>query len=198
MKKNLNMISLRWLASALALPLAAWPLRAEPVSSNGIAATVNGEIITYYEILTDRQYRHDDALARVQYHDAELKAHLRQLKLATRERLIDERLIIQDFKVRGGTYSDSYLDGEIQSVIDEHYGGSEARFSTILAKFGETREEYREGLYTHDVVYWQTKENVDKKVLPTTTIDDAAKQRDKLRAKWIDSLKINAFIEIMS
>jgi hypothetical protein len=184
-------ISLRLLASALVL--VAWPLPAAPVS-NGIAAVVNGEIVTYYEINNDRQYHRDEVQARTQYHDAELSAHLKQLKLDTLDRLIDERLIIQDFKDRGGAYPDSFLDGQIQRTIDEQSGGSEARFSTTLAKFGETREEYRNALYDDAILKWETRENVDKKVVPTAK-EDEAKQRDKLRAAWIASLRANAYIE---
>lgn len=191
-------ISLRLLACVLAASL--WPalprLSAAPLP-DGIAAIVNGEIITHYEIETDRRYQHEEKQARAQYHDAELTAHLQQLRLATCERLIDERLIIQDFKRRGGSYSDSYLDDGISRTINEHYDGSEARFNSSLAGFGETREEYRDGLYDYDIVYWQTKENVDTKVLPTITREDAARQRAKLRAAWIASLRSDAYIEKM-
>src|SRR5436309_16107601 len=91
---------LRWFASALLaasgpalLPLCCAAFGAEPEVINGIAAVVNGDVITFSQVRDLSAPR--EKLLRSQYSGAELEKGLKEEREAALKDLIDRRLIIQ-------------------------------------------------------------------------------------------------------
>jgi parvulin-like peptidyl-prolyl isomerase len=91
---------MRWLAIALlaACGLALLPIAfaGEAEIINGIAAVVNGDVITYSQVRELSAPR--EKLLRSQYAGAELEKALKEAREAALKDLIDRRLIIQAFQ----------------------------------------------------------------------------------------------------
>ena len=87
----------------------------EPTVVDGIAAVVNGEVITYSQVraLSAPQ----DRLLRQQYTGQDLEKKLIELReLAVRD-LIDRRLVIQAFKKESYEIPDHIVDQQIHQII---------------------------------------------------------------------------------
>ena len=94
---------LRWFGIALLaasgpalLPLCCAAFAAEPEVINGIAAVVNGDVITFSQVRDLSAPR--EKLLRSQYSGAELEKGLKEAREAALKDLIDRRLIIQAFQ----------------------------------------------------------------------------------------------------
>src|SRR5438046_4054570 len=70
--------------------------QAEPEIVDGIAAIVNGDVITYSQVRVVSAPR--EKLLRSQYSGAELEAKIKEARQAGLKDLIDRQLIIQAFK----------------------------------------------------------------------------------------------------
>ena len=64
------------------------------------------------------------------------------------DRLIMNRLVIQEAEDRGIVVSEEEIDAEIQKVIDESFHGMEEYFQQALSEYGITEEKVREELKT--------------------------------------------------
>lgn len=117
---------------------------AEPVEVNGIAAKVNGQVITknevsfllapiYAQLSTQFPRRGEEFLK--QFNEAQKKVL---------QELIDRQIILDEFKKLGAVMNNSIIDGEIKNQIHELYNGDEKRFREELKKSRLTMEGYRE------------------------------------------------------
>ena len=88
---------------------------------DGIAAVVNGEVITYSQVraLSAPQER----LFRQQYTGDELAKKLTELRQMAVKDLIDRRLVIQAFKKESYEVPDHIVDQRIHQIIQESFGG---------------------------------------------------------------------------
>ncbi|MDO9534402.1 MAG: peptidylprolyl isomerase [Bacillota bacterium] len=92
---------------------------------SGAAATVNGEVITMDEL-----------------YEVMLKEGGRDFL----DRLIANRLILQEGEKLGITVSDEEIDAEIQSVINENFYGNVEIFRQAIEQYGTTEEAIRDDL----------------------------------------------------
>jgi hypothetical protein len=158
-------------------------------SLNTILALVDDDPITIEDIAFDRQDWTEEADCRAKYQEPDLTTHLKEVRLKTLNRLIEVRLIVQEFDREGLYFSDTQIDDRADNVVQKEYGGSEDQFHADLAKRGETLEEYRTFLREQCIVQYMTTENVDKKA-PST--DPAP--HELLRQAWIKSLRDKAYL----
>jgi len=177
------------------LDLLPFRLNATP-SSDTVLAAVNSEPITFSDIENDSQNRTDEQNCRAQYQGDERRAKLKAIRLKTLDRLIEERLIIDDFTEQGGFIPDSYIDARVQDIIDADYGGSDARLDARSAILGETRDDFRNRIIKSAILNYMTSENIDKKITSATP-DDEARQRAALRQAWLASLRKKAYVKIL-
>src|SRR5262252_7229877 len=102
----------------------------EPTVVDGMAAVVNGDVITYSQVraLSAPQER----LFRQQYTGHDLEKKLTELRqLAVRD-LIDRRLVIQSFKKESYESPDHIVDLRIHQIIQESFGGDRNTFVKTL------------------------------------------------------------------
>ena len=99
----------------------------EPTVVDGIAAVVNGEVITYSQVrsLSAPQER----LLRQQYTGEELAKKLTELRQLSVKDLVDRRLVIQAFKKESFEIPDHIVDQRINQIIhdDEDASGWKQR-----------------------------------------------------------------------
>src|SRR5215475_13174354 len=109
---------------------------------DGMAAVVNGEVITYSQVraLSAPQER----LLRQQYTGHDLEKKLTELRqLAVRD-LIDRRLVIQSFKKESYEIPDHIVDLRIHQIIQESFGGDRNTFVKTLEAQNYTLGEFKQ------------------------------------------------------
>jgi peptidyl-prolyl cis-trans isomerase SurA len=109
---------------------------------NGIAAVVNGEVITFSEVRDLVGPREKEA------HDTlkgnELVEKIKEIRTAAINDLIDRALIIQEFKGKGLTIPEYYIDDQIQQVIKTQFGSDRQAFLRTLVAQGYSLEKFRD------------------------------------------------------
>src|SRR6478736_5594985 len=109
---------------------------------DGIAAVVNGEVITYSQVraLSAPQER----MLRQQYTGQELASKLTELRELAVKDLIDRRLVIQAFKKESFEIPDHLVDMRIQEIIRESFGGDRNTFVKTLEAQNFTLGEFKQ------------------------------------------------------
>jgi peptidyl-prolyl cis-trans isomerase SurA len=155
----------------------------EPTVVDGIAAVVNGEIITYSQVraLSAPQER----ILRQQYTGQDLEKKLTELRqLAVRD-LIDRRLVIQAFKKESYEIPDHIVDMQIQRIIKESFGGDRNTFVKTLEAQNYTLGEFKQKEMEKIIVGAMRSKNVKTNfIISPTKIDEYyRKHRDEFTFK---------------
>lgn len=124
---------------------------------DGIAALVNDDVITFSDVQNSLGDTEQE-LAQ-SYRGNELADKIRDTRKDALDQLIERRLIIQDFKKRGGTIPQNVIEDEIQVIIDEHYGKDRSLFIKTLEALGLSLETFKDRISDKVIVrYMQAKE----------------------------------------
>src|SRR5207249_6779564 len=127
--------------------LALWPFYCaafaqEPQVVDGIAAVVNGEVITYSQIRALSAPR--EKLLRSQLTGKDLEKKLIELRELALKDLIDRRLVIQAFKKESYQIPDHIVDQRVHDIIRESFGGERNTFIKTLEAQNYTLGEFKE------------------------------------------------------
>ena len=170
-------------------------------AENTILAVVNGDSITSQDVRIDDQDWAEESECQKNLRGVELEQKISAIRWKTFDRLIESRLIIQEFwrenrYQHGGKLPQDYANEEIQRRIKGRFHGQEALLRADLAAYGETLDELRAIIANQSILTYMTSENVDKKVTAANPAD-VARERETLRQAWIASLRAKAAIEIL-
>jgi peptidyl-prolyl cis-trans isomerase SurA len=88
---------------------------------DGIAAVVNGDVITYSQVRQLSAPR--EKLLRSQYTGQELENKLKEVRQLALKDLIDRRLVIQAFKKESFQIPDHVVDQRVHDIIRESFAG---------------------------------------------------------------------------
>src|SRR5207302_11295804 len=99
----------------------------EPQVVDGIAAIVNGDVITYSQVRLLSAPR--EKLLRSQATGEELVNKVKEARQAALNDLIDRQLIIQAFKKESYQIPDHYVDERVHEIIQESFGATAIRLS---------------------------------------------------------------------
>ena len=121
-------------------PLCRGALAADHEIVNGIAAVVNGDVITYSQVRELVEPR--ERLLRSQFQGEELIAKIKEVRLAALKDLIDRQLIIQSFNKEGYQIPDHYVEQEIDQIIHDSFGGDRNTFIKTLQAQNSTLGEF--------------------------------------------------------
>lgn len=117
-------------------------LRAAEQVVNGIAAVVNGEVVTYSQVreLVSAQERSASEI----YQGEELQQKVADMRKKAVQELIDRALILQEFKKKEFNIPSYVIDDSIQRIIRTDFGGDRAAFVKTLQAQGYTMARFRE------------------------------------------------------
>jgi len=118
------------------------PLRATEQVVNGIAAVVNGEVITYSQVreLVAAQEKSASEI----YQGEELQQKVTDMRKKAVQELIDRALILQEFKKKEFNIPSYVIDDSIQRIIRTDFGGDRTAFVKTLQAQGYTMARFRE------------------------------------------------------
>jgi parvulin-like peptidyl-prolyl isomerase len=112
-----------------------------PEVVDGIAAIVNGDVITYSQVRALIAPR--EKMMRSQYSGAELEKQMKVARDAALKDLIDRQLIVQSFKKEGYSIPDFIIDQRIDEIIKENFGGDRNTFIKTLQAQNYTLGEFK-------------------------------------------------------
>ena len=126
----------------LTLLAATAPLKAVEEVLNGIAAVVNGEIITFSQVRELVGARERSA-AEI-YQGEELQRRIKEMRQGAVQELVDRALILQEFRKKEFNIPSYIIDDSINRIIRQEFGGDRTAFVKTLQAQGYTMARFRE------------------------------------------------------
>jgi peptidyl-prolyl cis-trans isomerase SurA len=138
-----NRIFQTLLFSALLLltSLTSVSLKAQEQVVNGIAAVVNGEVITFSQVRELSAAQEKSAAGT--YQGDELQKKIKDVRQQAIRELIDRALILQEFRKREFTIPSYIVDDSVRKIIREEFGGDRMAFVRTLQAQGFTMARFR-------------------------------------------------------
>lgn len=118
------------------------PANAAQEVLDGVAAVVNGDVITFSqvrELVGARERSLRDTL-----HGQELVEKIKEARLGALKDLIDRQLILQEFRKNKFSIPDYIIEDHIQTIIRTEFGGNRVAFVRTLEAQGLTLSRFRE------------------------------------------------------
>jgi peptidyl-prolyl cis-trans isomerase SurA len=117
---------------------------AGPVEVNGIAAKVNGRVITKNQVSFMLAPVYAQLAAQFPRRGAEFERQFNEAKTRIIQELVDRQIILAEFKQLGASIKPYIIDQEIKRQMRELYNGDDEKFRTELKRSRLTMEGYRE------------------------------------------------------
>jgi parvulin-like peptidyl-prolyl isomerase len=115
---------------------------AEPEVIDGVAAVVNGDVITFSQVQEVSGPR--ERTLREQFTGQELIDKIKEARLAALSDLIDRQLIVQEFKKKEYSLPEYVVDDQIQEIIKSDFAGDRQAFLRTLYAQGFTMNKFRD------------------------------------------------------
>ena len=175
-------VSLAVCAFAL-LPICCTAFAQEPQQVDGMAAIVNGDVITYSQVRQLSAPR--EKLLRSQFTGQELENKLQEVRKLALKDLIDRRLIIQAFKKESYQIPDHIVDQRVHDIIRENFGGDRNTFIKTLEAQSYSLGEFKEKEMERIMVQAMRSHNVKTNMIasPTKIEDYYRKHHDEFTSK---------------
>src|SRR5882724_7269732 len=168
--------------------LAVWPFCGAAFADeaqvvDGIAAVVNGEVITYSQVRALSAPR--EKLLRSQFTGKDLEKKLIELREMALKDLIDRRLVIQAFKKESYQIPDHIVDQRVHDIIRESFGGDRNTFIKTLEAQNYTLGEFKEKELERIMVQAMRSHNIKSNsiISPTKIEEYYRKHRDEFTSK---------------
>lgn len=114
-----------------------------PVEVNGIAAKVNGRVITKNEVSFMLAPIYAQLAAQFPRRGPQFDAQLKEAKERILQELVDRQIILDEFKKIGATIKPHVIDDEIKRQMQDLYNGDETKFREELKRSRLTMDGYR-------------------------------------------------------
>ena len=165
------------------LPICSAAFAQEPQVIDGIAAIVNGDVITFSQVRQLSAPR--EKLLRTQFTGQDLENKLKEVRQAALKDLIDRRLIIQAFKKESFEIPDHVVDQRVHDIIRESFGGDRNTFVKTLEAQNYSLGEFKEKEMERIIVGAMRSHNVKTNFIisPTKIEDFYRKHRDLFTTK---------------
>ncbi|MES2441152.1 MAG: SurA N-terminal domain-containing protein [Verrucomicrobiota bacterium] len=130
--------------SAVFAQQAAPPMPSGPIEVNGIAAKVNGRVITKNQVSFMLAPVYAQLVTQFPRRGPQFEAEFKEKKASILQELTDRQIILDEFKQIGASIKPNLIDDEIKRQMRELYNGDEAKFREELKRSRLTMEGYRE------------------------------------------------------
>ena len=172
-------------ALALAHPWLAQPVRAEeaPRVIDGIAAIVNGEVITLSQVRALVGPR--ERLLRQQFTGEEYRKQLALAEKQALQDLIDRELIVQSFKKEKFSLPEYFVEQRMNEIIRENFGGDRNTFMKMLEAQNFSLSEFKKNEFEKIIVAAMRGKNVNPTMVasPTRIEEYYKKHREEFSSK---------------
>ncbi len=117
---------------------------AGPVEVNGVAAKVNGRVITKNQVSFMLAPVFAQLATQFPRRGPQFEAKFKETKANIVQELVDRQIILDEFKQLGASIKPNLIDEEIKRQMRELYNGDEVKFREELKRSRLTMEGYRE------------------------------------------------------
>ena len=164
-------------------PLSEAAYAQEPQIVDGIAAIVNGDVITYSQVRSLSAPR--EKVLRAQFRGDDLVNKIKEIRSAALQDLIDRQLIIQAFKKESYQIPDHFVDDRVREIIRESFGGDRNTFIKTLEAQNYSLGEFKKHETERIMVQAMRSKNVKLQTIASPTkIEEYYKtHRDEFTAK---------------
>jgi peptidyl-prolyl cis-trans isomerase SurA len=164
-------------------PICSAAYAAEPEVVDGVAAIVNGDVITYSQVRALVEPR--EKLLRSQYTGDQLASKIKETREAARKDLIDRQLILQAFKKESYQIPDHFVEERVREIIREDFGGDRNTFIKTLEAQNYTIGEFKKMETEKMIVQAMRSRNVQHSMVASPQkVDEYYKaHRDEFTAK---------------
>lgn len=172
-------MSKRLLLSLFFMPMV---LLAKPVEVTGVAATVNGKVITRKEVaillgprmsVIKTKYPRGGQAAEKEFEEAQ--EHVL-------DQLVENKIILSELEDRGANIPDFVVDQEVERIVKDLYNGNESEFRKALTESGSTMRSYKETQREKILVQALKSEQFGGRNAPPTPDEISAKYQERKRA----------------
>jgi peptidyl-prolyl cis-trans isomerase SurA len=165
------------------LPICCAAFAEEAQVVDGIAAIVNGDVITFSQVRQLSAPR--ERLLRSQLTGEELLKQIKETRDLALKDLIDRRLIIQAFKKESYQIPDHIVDQRVHDIIRENFGGDRNTFIKTLEAQSYSLGEFKEKELERIMVQAMRSHNVKTNMIasPTKIEDYYRKHHDQFTSK---------------
>ena len=115
-----------------------------PVEVNGIAAKVNGRVVTKNQVSFMLAPIYAQLATQFPRRGPEFEAKFKETRNSIIKELVDRQIILDEFKQLGASIRPNLIDEEIKRQMRELYNGDEIKFREELKRSRLTMEGYRE------------------------------------------------------
>jgi peptidyl-prolyl cis-trans isomerase SurA len=115
-----------------------------PIEVNGIAAKVNGRVVTKNQVSFMLAPMYAQLAAQFPRRGPQFETFFKEAKAKILQELVDRQIIIDEFKQLGASIKPSIIDEEIKRQMRELYNGDEVKFRSELKRSRLTMDGYRE------------------------------------------------------
>src|ERR1700745_2492532 len=115
---------------------------ADPQVIDGIAAVVNGDVITFSQV--QEVAAPEEQTLRQQYQGQELIDKIKETRLAVLNDLVNRQLILQEFKKKEYQLPDYVVEEQVQEIIKDEFGGDRQAFVRTLQAQGYSLNKFRD------------------------------------------------------
>jgi peptidyl-prolyl cis-trans isomerase SurA len=161
------------------LPICCDAFAQEPQVVDGMAAIVNGDVITFSQVRQLSAPR--EKLLRSQFTGQDLENKLKEVRQLALKDLIDRRLIIQAFKKESYQIPDHVVDQRVHDIIRESFGGDRNTFVKTLEAQNYSLGEFKEKEMERIIVQAMRSHNVKTNyIISPTKIEDFYRKHREL------------------
>ena len=129
------------LANVSPICRAAYAAEPEPEVVDGVAAVVNGEVITYSQVRAVVAPR--EKLLRAQFTGQQLVDKVKEARQLALQDLIDRQLILQSFRKENFQIPDHFVEERVHDIIRTDFGGDRNTFIKTLEAQNYTIGEFK-------------------------------------------------------
>src|SRR6266480_7251981 len=183
-------VALLTICGLVLLPICCAAFAQEPVEVNGIAAVVNGDVITISQVQSLSAPRVKQL--RAQFTGEELEKHWKAARELALKDLIDRQLVLQAFKKEKYEIPDHIVEERVHEIIRQNFGGDRNTFIKTLEAQNYTLGEFKQKEMEQMIVQAMRSHNVKTKniISPTKIEDYYRKHRDEFTSKETIKLRM--------
>ena len=183
-------VALLTICGLVLLPICCAAFAQEPVEVNGIAAVVNGDVITISQVQSLSAPRVKQL--RAQFTGEELEKQLKAARELALKDLIDRQLVLQAFKKVKYEIPDHFVEERVHEIIRQNFGGDRNTFIKTLEAQNYTLGEFKQKEMEQMIVQAMRSHNVKTKniISPTKIEDYYRKHREEFTSKETIKLRM--------
>ena len=118
--------------------------KSKPIPVNRIVAKVNGEVITYNQLMIQVASQQSVLMARFPRRGPAYQAQLQKLKELRLNDLIDRAIIFSEFKDKINMITDQQIEDEVKRIVNAQFKGDEELFKKYLKATRVTRDQFKQ------------------------------------------------------